>query len=188
MDLTIHTVDSAPAESRPVLKSIAEDLGFVPNLASMAAGSPTLLAGFDGLRRAVGSGSVDPVLRETAGLAVGVAVDNAYGVAFHSTVLAKLGVEDDQIERMRSGAEPSDPTRAAVYRLAKELVLNRGKVTVGAAQQASEVGLSTTDILEIVAECTFATLIGLIDNLAGRVQLDAFLQPRAWTDNETVSR
>ena len=188
MDLTIHTVDSAPAESRPVLKSIAEDLGFVPNLASIAAGSPTLLAGFDGLRRAVGSGSLDPVLRETAGLAVGVAVDNAYGVAFHSTVLAKLGVEEEQIARMRSGAEPSDPTRAAAYHLARELVLNRGKVTVDAAQRATGAGLSTADILEIVAECTFATLVGLIDNLAGRVELDEFLQPRAWAEGDPVSR
>ena len=109
MDLTIHTADTAPADSAALLEGIAEDLGFVPNLAGVVAASPALLAGFDGLRRAVGSGRLDPVLRETAGVAVGVAVDNRYGVAFHSTRLSGLGVAEGELARMRQGAEPADP-------------------------------------------------------------------------------
>ena len=41
-------------------------------------------------------------------------------------------------------------------------------------------GLSVTNVLDVVAECTFAGLVGTIDNLAGRVELDGFLQGRAW--------
>ncbi len=104
MQLTIQTLDSAPADSRPIMQSIAADLGLVPNLAATAATSPALLAGFDGLRRAVGSTKLDPVLREVAGLAVGVAVDNRYGVAFHSTMLAGLGLDDGDIDAMREDA------------------------------------------------------------------------------------
>ena len=36
------------------------------------------------------------------------------------------------------------------------------------------------EILEVVTECVFASLVGIVDNLAGRVELDEFLQPRAW--------
>ena len=113
MQMTIQSIDSAPAPSRPVLEGIATDLGAVPNLAATIAESPTLLAAFDALRRAVGAAGLDPVDREVAGLAVGVAVDNAYGVAFHSTVLGRLGVDDAEIEAMRAGTPPDDPTRAA---------------------------------------------------------------------------
>jgi len=120
------------------------------------------------------------VLRETTGVAVGVAADNRYGVAFHSTVLAGLGVADEQIERMRAGDEPADPSGGAVYALARELVLSRGKVADGTIRRATEAGLSAADILEVVAECTFAGLVGTIDNLASRVPLDDFLQHRAW--------
>ena len=35
-------------------------------------------------------------------------------------------------------------------------------------------------MLEVVAECTFAGLVGTVDNLAGRVDLDAFLHEHAW--------
>ena len=120
MQLTIQTLDSAPADSRPVMQAIAADLGLVPNLAATAAISPALLAGFDGLRRAVGATKLDPVLREVAGLAVGVAVDNRYGVAFHSTMLAGLGLDDGDIDAMRGGdarrATPRPPRTSSPRR------------------------------------------------------------------------
>jgi alkylhydroperoxidase family enzyme len=180
MHLTIHTRDTVPEGSRALYDGIAGDLGFVPNLAAAIAESPVLLAGFDGLRRAVGAGGLDPVLRETAGLAVGVAVDNHYGVAFHSTVLGGLGVADDEIDRMRSGQAPGDEAGAAVYELARSLVLDRGKLDAAAMDRARAAALTTGCILEVVAECAFASLVGLVVNLAGGVELDAFLAPRAW--------
>ena len=181
MDLPIHTLDGAPADSRAVLDGIAADLGFVPNLAAAAAAAPALVTGFDGLRRAVASAKLDPVLREVAGLAVGVAVDNHYGVAFHSTVLGKLGFGESQIKLLRQGAAPADATAAAVAALAREVVLNRGKLTASTLDAATAAGLSAEAVLEVVLECAFASLVGLIDNIAGHVELDAFLQPQAWS-------
>jgi alkylhydroperoxidase family enzyme len=181
MKLIIHTADSAPEASRPLLDGLATELGFVPNLAAVTAESPTLLAAFDALRRTVAAGELEPTCREVAGLAAGVAVDNAYGVAFHSTVLGRLGVADTEIERMRSGRPPHDPRSAAVYTLAQAVVIDRGKVADAVVDRATAAGLSPSEILEVVTECVFASLVGLVDNLAGRVELDAFLQPRAWT-------
>jgi alkylhydroperoxidase family enzyme len=181
VQLTIHTTDTAPDGSRELLDGIAADLGLVPNIAAAIAGSPTLLAAFDGLRRVVGAGQLDPVLREVAGLSVGVAVDNAYGVAFHSTVLGGLGVAGDEIERMRGGSAPTDPRSSVVYDLAREIVTERGKVSDATTDRALEAGLSVDDVLEVVAECTFAGLVGTVDNLAGRVSLDGFLEPRRWS-------
>jgi alkylhydroperoxidase family enzyme len=180
MDLPILTVEAAPAASRPILEGIAADLGFVPNLAATIAASPTLLQGFDGLRRAVGDESFDPRLRETAGVAVGVAVDNAYGVAFHSTVLGRLGVGEDDIEAMRQGAEPAGPKSAAAYAFARALVLDRGVVDASVVRRALAAGLTPPDLLQLVAECVFASLVGFVDNLAGRVSLDEFLRSQAW--------
>jgi alkylhydroperoxidase family enzyme len=181
VQLTIHSLDDAPADSRPVLEGIAADIGLVPNLAAAAAASPALLAGFDGLRRAVAATRLDPVLREVAGLAVGVAVDNHYGVAFHSTMLAGLGVGEPDIDAMRDGKPPSDPTQAAVHDLARDLVIGRGKVPDTTLDRAAGAGLATDAILEVVLECTFAGLVGMVDNLAGHVELDGFLAARRWS-------
>jgi alkylhydroperoxidase family enzyme len=180
MNLHILTPDDAPTASRTVLDGIAADLGFVPNLAAVIAASPTLLSAFDALRRTVSDETFDPVHREIAGVAVGVAVDNAYGVAFHSTVLGALGVEADEIDAMRAGSEPNDRLHAAVYAFAREVAIHRGKVTDDAARRANNAGLSDAALLQLVAECVFAGLVGIVDNLAGRVTLDEFLQPQAW--------
>ena len=180
MQLTIHTTESAPPASKPILDGIASDLGLVPNMAATIAASPALLRAFDGLRRAVGSGELDTTSREVAGVAVGVAVDNHYGVAFHSTVLGKLGVDEADLTRMRDGQPPADDKLAAAYDLARQIVIGRGKVDDDAIARARQAGYSSSEILEIVAECTFAGLVGVVDNLAGRVKLDEFLTPRAW--------
>jgi alkylhydroperoxidase family enzyme len=123
-----------------------------------------------------------PVYRELAGVAVGVAVDNAYGVAFHSTMLGTLGVDEADIDAMRAGSEPTDPVHAAVYAFARHVALDRGKVSGEVVQRAYQVGLTDPDLLQLVAECAFASLVGTIDNLAGRVPLDEFLQTYAWKD------
>ncbi|MFG2004146.1 carboxymuconolactone decarboxylase family protein [Spirillospora sp. NPDC048911] len=180
MHFPILTSDSAPEASRPILDGIATELGFVPNLAATIAASPTLLAGFDGLRRAVGGDSFDPVHREIAGVAVGVAVDNAYGVAFHSTVLGMLGVDPEDIKAMRDGTEPREEVHAAVYAFARALVIERGAVPEAVIRRAHDAGLQPADLLQLVTECAFATFVGLVDNLAGRVELDEPLRPQAW--------
>ena len=180
MNLDVLTPDRIPAASRPLLDDIEADLGLVPNLAAVTAASPTLLAAFDALRRAVADPTFPPVSREIAGVAVGVAVDNAYGVAFHSTMLTNLGVDEADIDAMRDGSEPTDPVHAAVYAFARHVALDGGKMSDEVAQRAHQVGLTDADLLQLVAECTLARLVGTIDNLAGRVPLDEFLQPQAW--------
>ncbi|MGH9258761.1 MAG: hypothetical protein ACRD08_02515 [Acidimicrobiales bacterium] len=47
--------------------------------------------------------------------------------------------------------------------------------------RAAPAGVATEAILEILLEWTFAGLVGMVDNLAGRVELDDFLAARAWT-------
>jgi hypothetical protein len=81
---------------------------------------------------------------------------------------------------MRGGEPPHDEKLAAAYELARQIVVGRGVVDDGVVARARSAGYSTSEILEIVAECTFAGLVGVIDNLAGRVTLDEFLAPRAW--------
>ena len=49
-----------------------------------------------------------------------------------------------------------------------------------AVRRAYDAGLSDSARLQLVAECVFAGLVGIVDNLAGRIPLDEFLQPQAW--------
>ena len=92
-------------------------------------------------------------------------------------MLGKLGVDEFDIDAMRAGAEPADPVHAAVYAFARDVVRAAGKVDDDVVQRAHDVGLTDADLLQLVAECVFAGLVGIVDNLAGRVPLDEFLSP-----------
>jgi alkylhydroperoxidase family enzyme len=181
MKLTIHTLETAPSASIPVLEGVREQIGLAPNLARVVAESPVTLRAFDGLRRAAAATALDPIHREVAGLATGVAVDNQYGVAFHSTMLVNLGIAADEVADMRSGRPPTDPDAAVVYRLATELAAERGKVSDRSIADAMAIGYSAESILELATEVQFACFVGVVDNLADRVELDEFLQPQAWS-------
>src|SRR3954470_2325622 len=42
----IHTIESAPERSRPVLRELQQAFGFIPNVAAAMAESPVLIDGF----------------------------------------------------------------------------------------------------------------------------------------------
>jgi alkylhydroperoxidase family enzyme len=90
-------------------------------------------------------------------------------------------VDDAEVARMRAGEPPTDPRLAAVHDVARAIALTRGKVDPELVAALEAAGYDTAQLFEIVAECTFAGLVGVMDNLAGRVPLDAFLERRAWT-------
>jgi hypothetical protein len=64
--------------------------------------------------------------------------------------------------------------------LTREIALNRGKVSDSALATAAQAGLSTEAVLDVFAGVRLRYLVGLIDNLAGHVELDAFIASQAW--------
>ena len=76
---------------------------------------------------------------------------------------------------MRAGDAPTDERLAAVSAFARAVALDRGKVDAAVVDALVAAGHDTAQILEIVAECTFAGLVGVVDNLAGHVPPDPFL-------------
>jgi hypothetical protein len=103
---------------------------------------------------------------------------------FHRRVLEVVFrtwcVDEGEVDAMRAGCEPADPVHAAVYAIARDVVLQRGRVDDDILRRAEDAGLTDTDLLRLVAECTFAGFVGTVDNLAGRVPLDEYLRPRQW--------
>jgi len=54
----LHTIESAPAQSKPVLEQLQHTFGLIPNIAAKMAASPVLINGFIGLFEHVHAGSL----------------------------------------------------------------------------------------------------------------------------------
>src|SRR5262249_29375915 len=75
---TMHTLDSAPPESVPALRTLEQGLGFVPNLAATMAESSVLITGFVDLRKTLAGSDLTGVEREIVALAVSLENDCDY--------------------------------------------------------------------------------------------------------------
>src|SRR5262245_1090977 len=94
IQFTVHTVETAPAASRPLLEGIGRSFGFVPNLFSVFAESPAALSGALGIFEAFSKSSLTSTEQQLVMLAASEANDCEYCVAAHSTLAKRLARVD----------------------------------------------------------------------------------------------
>ena len=123
----LHTADTAPAASQPLLAEIQGAFGATPNMFRAVANSPAALkqmwAGFGALR----GGSLPAKLGEQ--VAVAIANRNAceYCLAAHTALGRKAGASAEEMAEAQSGRS-TDPQTAAALAFALKVVERRADV------------------------------------------------------------
>ena len=175
----IHTVDSAPSASRPLLQGLRDQVGFVPNLAASMATSPTLLQAFLSVRQVAAGGGLDPVAREIVAVAAATETGCTYCVAAHSTFALKQGAAPAEVAAARAGTPLGDPRLDALARFARAVV-RRQKDVPERARELGEHGLGPTQVLDVLAAITVPLVAGLAHQLTA-APLEPLFQPQEWT-------
>jgi uncharacterized peroxidase-related enzyme len=138
----IQTLDSAPAESKPVLQKLHAEIGFVPNLAATMAGSPVLIETFTTLRSLFQRTSFTPQEREVIAMNVAYQTGCTYCMAVHTTMAAKHGAPEAVLQAVREGQAPTDSRLRALSMLASQVAARDGKLTAEAVERFVEAGLT----------------------------------------------
>jgi uncharacterized peroxidase-related enzyme len=185
-EFEIHTVESAPEDSRKLLRALREQVGFVPNLAATMAESPTLLEAFLALRSVAARSSLDAIAREVISIAAAFETGCSYCVAAHSTLALKSGAAPNTVEAVRSGATPSDPRLQALVRFARTIVQRQDDVTER-GRDLLKAGLTSAQILEILVVIMIPMLASSVVQITA-VKLDGAFQPQAWASGPSSSR
>lgn len=176
----IHTVDTAPAESREQLKGVQAALGIIPNLAAGMAESPTLLRSFFTVREIYEKGTLTPV--DIQALSLVNAMENRcdWCVAFHSVVGLKTGLSEQALQSLRAGKATGVPRLDALTGFSRALIRKRGSVTGDDLQGFYSAGFSKAQALEVVLGIAFSTMA----NYAGHLihpPLEAAFEGQAWS-------
>jgi alkylhydroperoxidase family enzyme len=175
----VHTIESAPAQSKPVLQQLQQAFGLIPNVAATMAASPVLINGFIGLFTRVHASSLTELQIQTLLLTNAVTNASEWPVAFHSALALKEGVPPADVDAIRHGGLPGDASLAALSTLARTLIEKRGRLTVSDQKRFLEAGFSSEQILEVIAVVAAST----ITNYAGSVTqpaLEAPFEEFAW--------
>ena len=164
---TPATIEAAPAAARPLLQSVKQQLGSVPNMFRVVANSPAALEGYLGLNGALAKGRLDAKTRERIALAVAETNGCGYCLAAHSYIgrnLAKL--DDAEIAANRAGGSLDAKAKAAV-RFAVQVVNERGHVGDAEVQAVKAAGYDDAEIIEIVLHVALNTLTNYVNEVAG---------------------
>jgi uncharacterized peroxidase-related enzyme len=164
--IEIPTLDSAPAESKPILEGLKAQLGFAPNLFRLMAISPNVLMGVTSLQASLGK-TLGVKVRDGIALAVTQVNECGYCNAAHSFVatnFAKLSPEEIALNRQ---GKSSDPKKAAALVFAKKVIELRGHTSAPDFADVRKAGYSDAEIVEIIALAMQFTLTNILNNVVG---------------------
>lgn len=176
----IHTIDTAPEESRETLREVKETLGMIPNLAAGMAESPTLVRAFFAVREAYTHGTLSPI--EIQVLSLTNAFENGceWCMAFHSAAALKAGLSKDALTALRAGRGPEDPRLGALSDLSRTMVKNRGQVSEQDLEAFYAAGFTRAQALEVVLGAGFSVMANFSGHLV-HAPLGAAFEPHAWS-------
>ena len=182
----VHTIETAPQGSKPLLQNLQSAIGMIPNLAAAMAESPELLSGFLSIRRIFYGGTFSPA--EIQVLALTNAFENGcrYCMALHSTFALKEGVSKDAVERLRAGGSPQEPRLNALSGFSRALVKRRGHVSDDELQGLLAAGYSKAQALEVV----LGVAVSILPNFAHHVTqcpVDDAFSTHAWEATNAAS-
>ena len=180
----VHTIETAPPGSKPLLQELQGAIGMIPNLAASMAESPELLRGFLTIRRIFYGGTLSP--GEIQVLALTNAFENGCGycMALHSAFALKEGVSKEAVAALRAGRSPGEPRLSALSEFSRTLVKRRGHVGDDELQRFVAAGYSKAQALEVV----LGVAVSILPNFAHQIThcpIDDAFGAHAWDATPT---
>lgn len=155
---TIHTIETAPEASKPLLEGAQKKLGFIPNLYGALAESPIALETYLTLSGLEEKTSFSPAEIEVVNLSVSITNGCTYCLAAHSAIANMKKVPADVIEAARTGSPLTDPKLDALAKLTRSVAETRGWPGEDLLDGFFAQGYTTANYLELLVGVTVKTL------------------------------
>ncbi|MCK9199869.1 MAG: carboxymuconolactone decarboxylase family protein [Gallionella sp.] len=177
----LHTLESAPAGSRPILEAANKGLGFIPNLYAHLAEAPAALEAYKQLGALLEKSALTPEEQQVVLIAVSIENRCEYCVAAHSFLARNLvKVDGARIDALRGNNDLPDTKLDALAAFARAVVRERGWVQ--GSQELKDLfaaGYTPQNALEVVLGVSMKTLSNYANHLTD-TPLDAAFTNEAW--------
>jgi len=175
----VHSSDTAPEGSKPILAAAQKKFGFVPNLIRVMAEAPAAAEAYTTVMGIFESSSLSDAEKQTVLLSASFANGCDYCIAAHSKIAAMKGVPADIVEALRAGATLPDTRLDALAVLSRAVVETRGWPGEAAKEAFFAAGYGAREYLEVLVGVTVKTLSNYV-NHAADTPLDAAFGTHKW--------
>ena len=179
LNYPVHTLASAPENSKPGLEQLKKAFGFVPNIAGVIANSPKLINSLVGVFQQVHSSSLAESEVQIVLLTDAVVNASRYPVALHTAMALKQGINPEEVDAIREKRIPRDKRLAALFSLARTLIEKRGHASEQELDSFIAAGFTKEQVFEVVAIVAASTITNYAGTI-GNPPLDDPIQQYAW--------
>ena len=175
----IHTHESAPLDSKPLMRGLEKAFGFVPNVSAVLAESPATLKAYMTLSTIFDESSFTPAERQVVILAINEYNECHYCVAAHSVIADMHGVPADVVAAIRDGRPVDDPHLEALRDFTRKIVDLRGWVEETDIERFMAAGFTRGQVLEVILGVAMKTISNYSNHIA-ETPLDVAFAGAAW--------
>lgn len=181
MKTTVHTLESAPAPSQPLLENSVKAFGRLPSLHAVMATSPGLLEGYQTLHRlAIDATAFDPTERTVVWQTVNVRHQCHYCVPAHTAIAKMEKIDGAVVEALRNETPLADPKLEALRTFTLAVVDSRGRPSQSAIAAFEAAGYGERAILDIVLIVAQKVMSNYTNSLF-ETPTDAAFEAYAWS-------
>ena len=149
-DFKIHTVETAPDESKDILQKINDKWGFIPNFMAVIAESPAMLESYIAINDIFDKTSLTETERQIILMTNANKHECSYCMAAHTTVSQMAKIPDDVIESLRDNKPIKDKKLEALRKFTSIINETRGWPSKNEVNDFLAAGYSKEVILDII--------------------------------------
>jgi alkylhydroperoxidase family enzyme len=163
----IHTLETAPEESKDMLKQSKNGAGFIPNMHAIMAESPLLLKAYKEMGSLFNQTSFTPIEREIIEMTINQVNGCTYCVGAHS-YFDRLGNYPEDILNALLEEKPLDDSKLQILRVfTKTLIEKRGWISPEEIDTFISAGYSKKQLFELMVGVAHKILSNYVNHIAG---------------------
>ncbi len=166
MPFRVHSIESAPDDSKASLELARERFGFTPNLMGMLASAPATLKAYLTLGELVTTTSLTPQEQQVVLLTVSRVNSCPYCTAAHTWSGSMAGLSEEDLAALREQRRLDDFRLEALRQLASGIVAERGHLNPRDVEEFLSVGFTPQHALEVVLIVAMGTVSNYANHLA----------------------
>lgn len=177
--LTIHDLDTTPAESKELLAQSLKANGMIPGLHGVMASAPGLLEGYQKLHELFVNSSFDKDELTVVWQTINVEHECHYCVPAHTGIAHMMKVEPALTEALRDSEPMPTAKLQALHDTTLAMVRNRGNLTDEEVKTFYAAGYGERQLLEIILGLSQKVMSNYVNHIA-ETPVDAVFEKFAW--------
>lgn len=179
--LQIHTIESAPEQSKPLLEKSQKAYGYVPNLHGVLAESPQLLEAYQNLHELFMNSSFNNDELTVVWQTINVEHECHYCVPAHTAIAKAMQIDDAIIDALRNKTELPSAKLETLRQTTLTLTRNRGNISKDEITEFYAAGYTQRNLLDIILGLSQKVISNYTNHIA-ETKIDEPFQKFAWNN------